>query len=94
MEQIKNGEEKEMSKINLLREIRRTFPHMMSYQYLELIKELRKKQPVDHVPFQLCPKCNGNGNVEMHGYSARVTCDVCCGMKIIPMHPIIQKGEK
>ena len=31
------------------------------------------------VPYQLCPKCGGDGGV-------LVQCDVCGGNKIIPMH--------
>lgn len=50
----------------------------------------------DYVPYQLCPKCNGQGTVSKPSYvpgdvyqwsSSAVThqCDVCNGAKIIPM---------
>lgn len=83
-----------MSKIDL-KEIKREFPYWTHAQYMELIRVVREKPSTDYVPFQLCPKCNGEGDIEMSGYStiiARVTCDVCSGRKIIPMHPI--KKEK
>ena len=49
------------------------------------------------VPYQLCPKCNGQGQVTKPPYiagdqetwsssSAIHQCDVCNGRKIIPMH--------
>jgi DnaJ-class molecular chaperone len=45
------------------------------------------------VPYQLCPKCNGDGVVmvrDSYGRDITVTigqqtCDVCNGAKIIPM---------
>lgn len=48
------------------------------------------------VPYQLCPKCNGKGQVtkppyiagDVHEWSSSsciFTCDVCNGSKIIPM---------
>lgn len=80
-----------MPKIDL-KEIKSLFPSMMNHQYIELIRELRKKPPADYVPFQLCPKCSGEGDIAIT--TARVTCDVCGGKKIIPMHPIKKKEEK
>lgn len=51
------------------------------------------------VPYQMCPKCNGQGIVSKPPYIAgdvyhwsgsasSFTCDVCNGAKIIPMHHI------
>ena len=48
------------------------------------------------VPYQLCPKCNGQGTVSKPPYiagdvyewsssSCQFQCDVCNGQKIIPM---------
>lgn len=49
-----------------------------------------------YVPYQLCPKCNGQGTVSKPPYLAGDThewtstslshqCDVCNGAKLIPM---------
>lgn len=57
------------------------------------------------VPYQLCPKCNGQGTVSKPSYvpgdvyqwsssSAVFQCDVCGGAKIIPMFIVEQKVEK
>lgn len=35
------------------------------------------------VPYQLCPKCNGDGKIE-YRYGGSFICDVCNGNKIIP----------
>ena len=52
---------------------------------------MKKKK---YVPFQLCPKCNGEGQVwkttQWNGETTTisagyVTCDVCDGVKVIPM---------
>jgi DnaJ-class molecular chaperone len=51
---------------------------------------------VSAVPYQLCPKCNGQGQVSMPPYVAGdvrdvmstggiFQCDVCNGNKVIPM---------
>lgn len=58
-------------------------------------EELNMK--VDFVPYQLCPKCNGQGTVqkpphiggdvfEWTSTELLYQCDVCFGAKIIPMH--------
>lgn len=50
----------------------------------------------NYVPYQLCPKCHGQGIVskpsyvlpdvlEWTGTAVAYTCDVCGGAKIIPM---------
>ena len=55
------------------------------------------------IPYQLCPKCNGQGIVSKPPYIAgdvhewvssccTFTCDVCNGAKIIPMF-IIKEDE-
>lgn len=67
---------------------------------LEIIKELKElnSQIVDYkknllggnIPMQLCPKCNGDGNLLRYnspafmGTSEAPICDVCDGHKIIP----------
>lgn len=46
-----------------------------------------------YIPFQLCPKCNGDGNLMRYNSPPMTTtncpvCDVCNGKKIIPMYLI------
>ena len=54
------------------------------------------------VPYQLCPKCNGQGTVSKPPYiagdvyewsssSCQFQCDVCNGQKIIPMFVLPQE---
>lgn len=47
---------------------------------------------VGHVPYQLCPKCAGRGNVPTYYGSTSapmaMTCPVCAGEMIIPMHAL------
>lgn len=51
------------------------------------------------VPYQLCPKCNGDGEVLVQNWNGGTTsistgmftCNVCGGAKIIPMHVINQE---
>lgn len=46
---------------------------------------------IGSVPYQLCPKCGGDGNLLRYnsppvmGTNANPICDVCDGKKIIPM---------
>ncbi len=46
---------------------------------------------INCVPYQICPKCVGDGDLFRHnspaimGTNARPICDVCEGKKIIPM---------
>ena len=53
---------------------------------------------VQYVPYQKCPKCNGQGSVSIPPHVAgdvgqwtssatQYVCDVCNGAKIIPMCP-------
>ena len=50
------------------------------------------------VPFQLCPKCNGNGTAYTLTTSSNYTtttggvCDLCNGAKVIPMAAIPYKS--
>ena len=51
---------------------------------------------LNHVPFQLCPKCNGSGSIiEYHPDSSFYIdckiCDLCNGAMIIPMAVIPNK---
>lgn len=47
---------------------------------------------VGYVPYQLCPKCNGDGDLwrfnspSILGSNSRPICDVCNGAKIISQH--------
>ena len=55
---------------------------------VRLIETINSKR--NYVPFQLCPKCNGKGILEMQNENLTVTfsfttCDVCDGRKIILM---------
>ena len=49
---------------------------------------------IKHIPYQLCPKCHGDGDLARHNSpsiistTVSVTCDVCHGAKIIPMYEI------
>lgn len=44
----------------------------------------------EYTPYQLCPKCNGDGDLARYNspalHSGTPICDVCNGGKIIPMH--------
>ena len=44
----------------------------------------------EYTPYQLCPKCNGDGDLARYNSPALSTghpiCDVCNGNKIIPMY--------
>ena len=44
-------------------------------------------EKVSYVPYQLCPKCHGEGNLYRYTGPAHTdaACDVCKGEKIIPM---------
>lgn len=55
------------------------------------------KQPIAEgitVPYQLCPKCHGDGNLSRYNSPALASttcapiCDVCNGSKIIPTLPL------
>ena len=56
------------------------------------IKNLCKKS--EYVPYQLCPKCNGNKMVFVQNWdgknvtiaSGMQTCDICNGTGVIPMY--------
>ena len=65
----------------------------------KLIREMSVEiqiKAVNTTPYQLCPKCNGQGQVskppyiagDVHAWSSTslmFVCDVCNGKKIIPM---------
>ena len=57
----------------------------------------KKYKVLDVIPWQICPKCNGSGYVPCaSGGSAwyiSVSCDVCGGKKIIPMHVVKKPKE-
>ena len=55
----------------------------------ELIKRFEQYSQQNYTPYQLCPKCNGDGDLARYN-SPSITslcpvCDVCNGAKIIPM---------
>ena len=66
------------------------------------------KKPTAHytvmvtVPYQLCPKCNGQGTVMVQDRNGSNTvasnvlkiCDLCNGAMVIPMHIISKKNKK
>jgi DnaJ-class molecular chaperone len=60
------------------------------------MKTKKQNKVPDYIPYQLCPKCNGQGTVSKPPYipgdvtnwsstSATFQCDVCNGQKIILM---------
>jgi len=57
-------------------------------------KKEKATELLSAVPYQLCPKCNGEGMLFVQNRSDYTTsvisgsqvCDVCNGNKIIPMH--------
>jgi hypothetical protein len=57
----------------------------------EVVKNLNIPAVINCVPYQICPKCDGDGDLFRHhspaimGTNARPICDVCNGKKIIPM---------
>jgi len=50
------------------------------------------KSQEEYIPYQLCPKCNGEGQCDNIGTSSSMyrVCPVCNGSKIIPMCKINQ----
>ena len=54
------------------------------------------------VPYQLCPKCNGDGKIliqDRNGSNTDTsnglqTCNLCKGAMVIPMHIISEKNKK
>lgn len=45
------------------------------------------------VPYQACPVCNGTGKTLADGFTSgvHITCTVCNGAKVIPMHVILNE---
>jgi len=81
---------------------KRQFPHVgkitqESKELPEVTEPLTKS--VKYVPFQLCPRCNGEGTIlRQTEVSASIVpsqspCDVCLGSKIIPMFVIDTENE-
>ena len=73
--------------------------HGVMYELIEKAKEMEgeQKKQLQPIPYQLCPKCNGQGQVSKPPYipadvhvwassSGIFFCDVCNGSKIIPMY--------
>lgn len=62
--------------------------------YIEAMEAIEVKI-VKAIPYQLCPKCNGDGEVFVQKYfgentggsikAGLVPCNVCFGAKVIPM---------
>jgi len=73
---------------------------LSSYKIRQRLKRSLKVFTVDksikYVPVQLCPKCNGDGNVftnYIHGSSSitssgTVTCNLCNGTMVIPQQQV------
>jgi len=74
---------------------------------LKIVKEEmvvdKKIEVVRSIPYQLCPKCNGTGQMWLGGWdgqsqsflaSGMGICDVCNGNKIIPMYELVQTCKK
>lgn len=72
-----------------------------------IVKENRvmktKVEVVRAIPYQLCPKCNGTGQMWLGMWdgqsqsfptSGMGICDVCSGNKIIPMYQLVQTCNK
>ena len=63
----------------------------MNIWHEQQVKNLNIPAVINCVPFQICPKCDGDGDLFRHhspaimGTNARPICDVCEGKKIIPM---------
>ena len=57
----------------------------------EIVKLFSIPVVINCVPYQICPKCAGDGDLfryhspALMGTNARPICDVCEGKKIIPM---------
>jgi len=65
---------------------------------LEPLKQIKNiASEANYIPYQLCPKCNGEGIIiAITGQIALYTqniCDVCAGAKIIPMHALNEHLE-
>lgn len=60
---------------------------------LEPLKQIKNiASEANYIPYQLCPKCNGEGIIititgQITLYTQNI-CDVCAGAKIIPMYKI------
>ena len=61
---------------------------------LEQVKNITYEPVLQTVPYQLCPKCGGDGEVLVNNWNGSPTsistgmqiCDLCGGAKIIPQH--------
>ena len=53
-------------------------------------KTIGHPKNVEYVPYQLCPKCDGKGKVYLAptGTGPDVSCPVCNGRMVIPMHKL------
>lgn len=59
-------------------------------EFLKDTGNWNKHSVINRVPFQVCPKCGGDGNLLRYNSPALMgmttpICDVCDGKKIIPM---------
>ena len=55
----------------------------------QMKKDKPKYRTLNYVPYQLCPRCNGEGKIEDKlSSSCFSVCDICLGAKIIPMHVV------
>ena len=57
-------------------------------------KMKKNKKTIQYIPYQLCPKCNGNGKILINNWygsptsisSGFETCNLCHGAMVIPMY--------
>ena len=89
-----------MKNQNLFNALARIFDNPpLESDMFEIIEAVKKDfgSTVPAIPYQLCPKCNGQGQVskpphiagDVHEWSSSSTvfpCDVCNGSKIIRWH--------
>jgi len=88
----------ELNPIEIIQDLRDCIEEVCNYG--DKIKEILPN--IDAIPYQKCPKCDGQGMVskppyiagDVHQWSASecaFTCDVCNGAKIIPMFSVNHK---
>jgi DnaJ-class molecular chaperone len=60
------------------------------------VSECKAGDKIECVPYQLCPRCLGSGQVTAFGFTSSVwdACHVCNGKMIIPMYvlPLLPKA--
>lgn len=69
---------------------RKYYNDTLEKRRIQLAIEKAGRLDSNYIPYQLCPKCDGRGNVPNHYPTSLLylDCDVCNGEKIIPMYSI------